>query len=186
MLYVGMVAPFSWDLSPFSGILGLALCPGPQSPPHWVHQLPLAYSGSTHCDLVRPRCLTRSRLPYAPNSPSSRRRDPVPGFLSPPLPPVWMNGLLQLLGCPTSIQINSLSVLGVILPLNCCCSNLGRGSTYASILLEVLACWVFILLLLSLQLVLEPMTKWLLNLGTCLLKEGFYINLLFRHLPLAH
>ncbi|KAF6107648.1 BMS1 ribosome biogenesis factor [Phyllostomus discolor] len=69
---------------------------------------------------------------------------PSPSCSSPPLLLVWMNGsTLQLIGCPTSIQINSLAVLGVILPLNCCCSNLGCAckygvSTYASILPEVL------------------------------------------------
>ncbi|KAF6088430.1 hypothetical protein HJG60_008255 [Phyllostomus discolor] len=51
-------------------------------------------------------------------------------------------GLLQLLGCLTSIQINPLSVLNVILSVNYCCSNLGCArrygvSTYSSILPEV-------------------------------------------------
>ncbi|KAF6104293.1 hypothetical protein HJG60_011271 [Phyllostomus discolor] len=51
-------------------------------------------------------------------------------------------GLLQLLGCPTSIQINPLSVLGVILSVNYRCSNLGcvrryGASTYSSILKEI-------------------------------------------------
>ncbi|KAF6109674.1 hypothetical protein HJG60_010905 [Phyllostomus discolor] len=134
------VVPFSWDLSLFSGILGFELCPGPQSPPHWVHQPQLAYSGTPTAFL---RAGWLSHQFCAQFSPTSARHQPAPTGLVHSYQSGCM-GLPQLLGCPTSIQINPLSVLGVLLIVNCCCSNLGCArrygvSTYSSILPEVMS-----------------------------------------------
>ncbi|KAF6131073.1 hypothetical protein HJG60_007974 [Phyllostomus discolor] len=82
------VVPFSWDLRPFSGILGCKLCPGPQSPPHWVRQLQLAYSGTTRCVLAR--WMAVALISYQvfpdPRAPMTRARP------ARPLLPIWMYG----------------------------------------------------------------------------------------------